>query len=293
MLDDLIHVLQLVSPSFLIIALGYLFALKFPHDPKPLLRLTMGILLPSFAFHHISGMNLEGGVLGSTFAAAWIVILIPGLLAWLVLRNRPLPGRGIYLPILFMNSVNLPFPIMQAAWGNEAIPLALMFFLASFIGVFTIGLFVVSVGSGWQQIFREPVVYVVLLALLMNTTHTPVPGAIREPVRILAGANVPMVLLILGIHLAQVKVTQLKWTWLVVGFRFTGGLLAGLVCVALLPLDDLARKVVLLESIMPCAVINVLVSGKYNASPDLVASAIFISTLMSLAVIPVALLILG
>ena len=293
MLHDLVHVIQLVSPSFLIIALGYLFARNVPHDPKFLVRLTMGILLPSFAFHHISGMNLEGSLLGGVFVAAWLIILLPGLLAWLVLRNRPLPGSGIYLPIMFMNSVNLPFPIMQAAYGNAAIPLGLMFFLAAFIGMFTVGLFVASAGRGWQQIFREPVVYVVLLALIVNATQTPVPGFIGEPVRILAGANIPMVLLILGIHLAQVKVTELRWTWLVVGFRFAGGLLAGLLCVALLPLDDLARKVVLLECIMPCAVINVLVSGKYNASPDLVASAILVSTLLSLIIIPAALLILG
>lgn len=293
MFDDLTRVLQLVSPSFLIIGLGYLFARSIPLDSKPLVRVTMGILLPSFAFHHISGMNLESGLLGGVFAAAWFIILIPGLLAWLVLRNRPLPGPGIYLPIMFMNSVNLPFPIMQAAWGNAAIPLGLMFFLASFIGVFTLGLFVVSAGNGWQQILREPIVYVVILALIVNGTHTPVPGFLHEPVRLLAGANIPMVLLILGVHLAQVKVTELRWTWLVVGFRFAGGLLAGVLCVTLLPLDELAHKVVLLECIMPCAAINILVSGKYNANPDLVASSIFVSTLMALVLIPGALLALG
>lgn len=293
MLNDLLHVLQLVSPSFLIIGLGFFFARRMPHDPKPLARLTMAVLLPSFAFHHISGMNLEGGLLGNVFLSAWIILLLPGLLAWLVLRRRKEIGRGVYLPIMFMNSVNLPFPILQAAYGNEAIPLALMFFLASFISVFTIGLSLVSAESGWKQFFKEPVVYVVALALLMNALHIPVPTVVREPVRILAGANIPMVLLILGIHLAQVKVTQLRLTWMVVGFRFTFGLLAGLLCVALLPLDDLARKVVLLESIMPCAVINILLSGKYNANPELVASAILVSTLLSLAIIPITLLVLG
>ncbi|MCF8720940.1 AEC family transporter [Nitrospina gracilis] len=293
MLDDLLHVLQLVSPSFLIIGLGFLFARQVPIDPKPLVRLTMALLLPCFAFHHISGMNLEGGLLGNVFLSAWIILLLPGFLAWLILRRRKEIGRGVYLPIMFMNSVNLPFPIMQAAYGDTAIPFGLMFFLASFVAVFTIGLFLVSSESGWQQIFKEPVVYLVALALAINTFGTPLPAFVREPVRILAGANIPMVLLILGMHLAQVKVTQLRLTWMVVGFRFSFGLLAGLLCVTILPLDDLARKVVLLESIMPCAVINILLSGKYNANPELVASSILVSTLLALAIIPATLLMLG
>ncbi|MGP0564522.1 MULTISPECIES: AEC family transporter [unclassified Nitrospina] len=293
MIDDLLHVLQLVSPSFLIIGLGFLFCRRVSMDPKPLVRLTMGVLLPCFAFHHISGMNLEGGLLGNVFLSAWIILLLPGLLAWILLRRRKEIGRGVYLPIMFMNSVNLPFPIMQAAYGDAAIPLGLMFFLASFIAVFTVGLFLVSAEGGALQFLKEPVVYLVALGLAVNAFQVPLPHFVREPVRILAGANIPMVLLILGMHLAQVRVTQLKLTWMVVGFRFTFGLLAGLLCTAILPLDDLAHKIVLLESIMPCAVINILLSGKYNANPDLVASSILVSTLLSLAIIPITLLALG
>lgn len=256
----------------------------------------MGILVPAFAWEHLYRMKLESSDLTDVLLSSIIVMLVPGLIAWVGFRVMGISQqRGVYLPIMFMNSVNLPFPILTAAYGEGAIPFALMFYLTAFLGIFTLGLIIVSGGKekGYFKIFREPVVYVVLFALLFNVGKVEVPEFINGSAHLLAQATIPMVLLALGIQLAQVKITELKLSFIAVAIRFVGGALAGIFCVWLFQLEGLAYKVVILEAVMPCAVITSLVAEKYRAQPEVVASTILISTLLSIIIIPCTLILLG
>ncbi len=295
MASTLIHVLQIVAPAFLIIALGFGFCRYIRNGYETLIKITMGILVPAFAWEHLYRMKLESGVITDVLLSSVIIMLVPGLIAWGVFRVMGISQRGIYLPIMFMNSVNLPFPILAAAYGEAAIPFALMFYLTAFVGIFTLGLIIVSGGKekGYFQIFREPVVYVVIVALLCNAGEVEVPEFINGSAHLLAQATIPMVLLALGIQLAQVKVTELKLSFIAVAIRFVGGALTGVFCVWLFQLEGLAYKVVVLESVMPCAVITSLVAEKYRAQPEIVASTILISTVISIIVIPCTLIFLG
>lgn len=295
MASTLIHVLQIVAPAFLIIALGYVCSRYIQNGIETLIKITMNVLVPAFAWEHLSRMQLESGVITEVLLSAIIIILFPGLLAWAIFRLMGISGRGVYLPIMFMNSVNLPFPILAAAYGEAAIPFALMFYVTAFLGIFTLGLVIVSGGKekGYFLVLREPVIYVVVLALLFNVTQTGVPEFIDRSAHLLAQATIPMVLLALGVQLAQVKITKIQLSFTAVAIRFLGGALAGMFCVWLFQLEGLSYKVVVLESIMPCAVITSLVAEKYRAQPDLVASTILISTLLSILVIPITLILLG
>lgn len=295
MASTLIHVLQIVAPAFFLIGLGYGCSRYIQNGNEALIKITMGILVPAFAWEHLYRMKLESSGLTDVLLSAIIVMLVPGLIAWIVFRAMGISRRGVYLPIMFMNSVNLPFPILAAAYGEGAIPLALMFYLTAFLGIFTLGLIIVSGGKekGYLKIFREPVVYVVFFALLFNAGGVEVPEFINGSAHMLAQATIPMVLLALGIQLAQVKITELKLSFIAVAIRFVGGALTGIFCVWLFQLEGLAYKVVILESVMPCAVITSLVAEKYRAQPEIVASTILISTLLAIIIIPCTLILLG
>lgn len=168
-----------------------------------------------------------------------------------------------------------------------------MFYLASILGVFTLGVLIASGGQGSFQVFKEPVIYVIALALWMKTQGIDIPPLLVQPISLLESATVPLVLLGLGMQLAHVRPTQLKLPLLAAVLRMGGGLIAGGFCVMVFPMDELARKVVLLISIMPSAVISSMVAGKYNADSELVSSTIFISTLLALVVIPATLWAIG
>ena len=290
MTENLIHVLTLVAPSFLIIAAGSFYSIVSKSDPDYLIQVTMKALVPAFAFHQILQMQIQIDVLSTVFLCAWCIMLGCGLLAFVIFRGLSLPIKGLYLPIMFMNTVNLPFPILLSAYGEKAIFFTLSFYLASILGVFTIGVLIVSSENSSYPVLKEPVIYVIATAFYLKYSDTHVPSVLTHTLDILQRATIPIILLALGMQLTQTRLTQIKESLIAAACRMVGGFLIGNLCVWAFHLEGLARKVVLFNSIMPGAVLTYMVAQRFNTDSDRVASMILISTLLSILLIPLILL---
>ncbi|QPJ66050.1 MAG: AEC family transporter [Candidatus Nitrohelix vancouverensis] len=290
MIENFYQTLGIVSPAFILIALGFLYNSIAKSDTQPFVRSSMNLLVPAFAFYHIIIMRVPVNLMSSIFLAAWIVILGSGLVAFLVFRVLKISNSGLYLPIMFMNTVNLPFPILMAAYGEKAVSLSLMFYLAGLLGAFTIGILIVSVKDASTGLFKEPVLYVLVLGFALKYYSIEIPELVMAPLKMLESATVPLVLITLGMQLSQVKITELRLPLIATLCRIGGGFLVGLACVYFLQLEGLPRVVVLFNSIMPSAVIGYLIAQKYDKDGGLVASTVLVSTLVSIFLIPLALI---
>jgi len=71
------------------------------------------------------------------------------------------------------------------------------------------------------------------------------------------------------------------------------GLLLAAGFVIMFGVSGVSRNVILLDSIMPPAVFNVILAQKYDADPDAVASAILIGTLLSVVTTPIFLMVIS
>ena len=69
-----------------------------------------------------------------------------------------------------------------------------------------------------------------------------------------------------------------------------GGLLLALLFVETFRVVGVERQVLLLGSVMPAAVANVVIAQRYGSNPSIVASAIVLGTLLSLVTIPAVIL---
>ena len=74
--------------------------------------------------------------------------------------------------------------------------------------------------------------------------------------------------------------------------RMGVGLLIGILCVDLFDITGIYRAVVIFDSVMPAAAMSSVLTAKYNNEVDLVASVVFVTTLMSLVIIPFLLYVL-
>ncbi|UCD85718.1 MAG: AEC family transporter, partial [Deltaproteobacteria bacterium] len=95
--------------------------------------------------------------------------------------------------------------------------------------------------------------------------------------------------LVLGYQLRQVQFRQLGLSAMFAIFRSGGGFLAGLLMVKIIGLTGTAAKVVILMSALPPAVLNSVLTKKYNRNPELVSSTILIGTLISVVTTPLIL----
>ncbi|MEK7312871.1 MAG: AEC family transporter, partial [Deltaproteobacteria bacterium] len=72
--------------------------------------------------------------------------------------------------------------------------------------------------------------------------------------------------------------------------RIGGGVSIAYLIVTFFAIQGLDAKIIILSSAMPSAVINFIISHRYNVHSDLVASTVVVSTLLSVVTTPLVLL---
>ena len=106
----------------------------------------------------------------------------------------------------------------------------------------------------------------------------------------LGAMAIPLMLLNLGLQLRALRLADVAHSLAAVALRMLGGFTAAWLFVGALGVTGVDRSVLLLMSVMPPAVINVVIAQRYDTDPALVASSIMLGTLASLVTIPLALL---
>lgn len=143
--------------------------------------------------------------------------------------------------------------------------------------------------GGLGAALRMPLVHACLAGLICSATGVVLPAVLLEPVAMVGELAVPLMLLTLGMSLRTLRVTHVRDALLTAGARSLLGFGAALLVVAVLGLSGTPRAVLLIESCLPPAVINVLFARNHGAAPEAVASAIVLGTLASLIVLPLVL----
>jgi predicted permease len=197
--------------------------------------------------------------------------------------------RGFYLPTMFMNSGNMALPLTLLAFGEEGLAYAVIYYVTVGILVYTLGIYIAKGEGGWKEVLRLPLLYSVVAGLYLNINHVELPQPIFNAIDILGEATIPMMLLSLGFRLKSIKLSYLSISLTGSVIRIFGGILVAYLIVSATDISDLAQKVILLSSAMPAAVINFVVTEKYHLQSDLVASIVFLSTILSIFSTPIIL----
>jgi predicted permease len=189
--------------------------------------------------------------------------------------------------VMFSNSGNYALPVALFAFGREALAYASVYFVASAVVTYTVGVGVAASGHGhvWRSlagIVRVPALWAVAAAGLIMATHTIVPLAVMRPITLLSEAAIPVMLLILGIQLERAAMPDRPAAvGVAVALSLLVGPLAGIGLTMLLGLTGLARQVAIVGASMPAAVITTVLALEFDLDPSFATGAVFLSTLLS------------
>ncbi len=279
-------VINVVFPVFAIIALGYLLARYKPLDIPTLSELVVQITSPCLVYASIAKREISGADWFIMGGSAVIIVFGTALLMGLYQRMMKLQARGLFLPAMFMNSGNMALPFALLAFGQPGFDKAIIFFITIALLQYSLGIFIAKGKGGLGEIFRLPLIYAAVAGVLSSTFQVHLPAFLLTPIEMIADVAIPLMILSLGIQLHSLRVGAVRHAAAGVVIRMGGGFLIALLFVYLTGVGGLSRRVIFLDAIMPPAVINVVLSQKYAADPDVVASAIVIGTLLSVAVTP-------
>jgi predicted permease len=282
-------VLNVVLPTFITIVIGYVLGKLVKIDMGGVVDLIFYVGLPALAFTSVLSHQIILIEAAQIFAADVIVTFGCGLMAWLIFRIKRERHAGLYLPVMFPNTVNIPFPIISLAYGDSGLFAATLYYIPNLILIYSLGIFIAA-GKGWREnllnMLKVPTMYTAIIALLLNLNRIGVPILIIRPLDFIGSMVTPAVVLTLGYSLSRIKVTAFFTTGIASLVRVGGGLAIGFLIVYIFQMTGVIRSVVILMSAMPGAVNTYLIAAKYKNEPELVASVVFVTTVISLILIP-------
>ena len=291
MREMITNVSGVIVPVLLCVLVGYALAkLKLPFENKVIGSLVSTVGYPTLVISHLAGQHIELGLFLDILAASLAVVACFGVIGFLILKLLRLPVRAFLSPMMLNNTGNIGLPVCALAFGDEGLALAMGFVVVVLVGMVTIGIWLPMGKLSFGDLFKQPVIYAVVLALLLMATDSRLPQPVDEAFNILGGLTIPLMLLTLGHTLATLDVGALWRGFALAVLHLLMAAAVALVLSDLFALQGVARGVFIVQCMMPVAVATYIWIERYD--PDeapAVAGFIMISTMLSILVLPLVL----
>ena len=279
-----------ILPIFLAAGLGAMFWRVFRPEIRSLARIAFYILSPCLVFSSLSANALPASEFWRLAGFTATTVLVAGALAWVVgrmLRLRRSMVAALMLTCMFVNGGNYGLSLNLFAFGEGAAARAVVYYVVSTLGVYSLGVFVASsgrvgAGSALKSVLKVPALYALALAGMLRWQGWDAPEWVQMPVDLLGGAAIPVMLLILGMQIAQApRSLQWRWVGLAAALRMLVMPVVAFGLASLYHLTGPARRAGIIETAMPSAVIVTVLALEYDLEPMLVTEAVVFTTLIS------------
>jgi predicted permease len=285
--DLLTNLAAILAPVFLISAIGFAWVKSGAgFDQVFVTNIIATLSAPSLVFSTLARMPVAGRDFATMASATFLCVVLFFVLGAAALRLCRLPIKVFLAPLAFPNIGNMGLPVCLFAFGTKGLALATVYFTVVTTLQFSLGPVLASGRFSFGPLLRAPVVYASLAALAVVALHLRVPPWLLNTTGLLGQISVPLMLMALGVALAQLRVHSLHRALVVSILRIGIGAIAGWAVGALFGFHGAFRGVLIIQSAMPAAVFNYLFARLYDNSPEEVAGVIMVSTLLSYLTLP-------
>ena len=283
------QIFNIVLPILAIVMLGYFYGRRHAPDMAAANKLNIEIFVPALIFDVLSGKEFDLGEYQLLAVGGVAVIFGSGLLAWPLARLLNYQFKTFVPPMMFNNSGNMGLPLALFAFGEAALPAAVVLFIIENTLHFSVGIKMLDNRSSIIGLLKTPLLIATFAGLVVAVMHIEVPEALAIPIEMVGQVSIPLMLFALGVRL--IHIDWRGWRIGVAGalFRPLSGILIALAMGTLFSLDDTQFAMLVVFGALPPAVLNYMLAERFDQEPEQVASIVMIGNLASLAVIPTVL----
>ena len=294
---------NVIVPVIIVAGAGFLFARLTHCETMPLTRLSFYILTPLLIFHSMLNRSV---LMADLVDVALFVLIVHGLLTLVGFLGVRWTGwdadtkTSAILSISFNNCGNYGLPVLLFAFGDAGFTLGVVYMVAHMVYQIVFGVGIASWRKGMKirdlllTILRVPWLYAFALAMVVRLLAFELPIALARPVELVAGAAIPVQLLLLGMALARVRIGSLlrqavpiSLTKLILPPLLAWGL------TTILGFEGLLRTVLILQASAPTAINALILSLQFERRSELTASVVLLTSLGGLGVTSLLLWLLG
>ncbi|MBD3641584.1 MAG: AEC family transporter [Marinobacter sp.] len=283
------QIISTMLPVFLITGCGALYGRYRTPDIRGLNVLTMELFMPLLVFAVLADQKAPMQEYAWLALAATVVVLGSGILLYPVAKALKLNLKTFLPPMMFNNSGNMGIPVLLLAFGDGALPAAIVLFIVEMLLHFTVGLYMLDPHSSIIQRLRLPIVFACIAGLVVNLSGITLPDALLESMNMLGEVAIPLMLFALGVRMLDIDFNDWKLGLLGAIACPASGLLLAWPLITFMDLPGLQVAALWVFAALPPAVLNYLVAEQYQQEPHTVASLVLLSNLGSLVVMPIVL----
>lgn len=293
--------LFVLVPVFGIFAIGYIGQKTLGFDIQTLSKMSLYLMSPFLAFDTFYTNKL-------TMDYVYLSIFVLGLCLILVLfvyflsfyHKYPNQDRcAMILSSAFMNNGNYGTPVVLLVFGTAGLDTAVVLMVLQQLIMSTIGMYYAAKGGSevggfkmvMARVIRMPVAYGALLGAILQLMRISIPKEVMTGVELVGNAAIPTIMIILGMQLALISFKHIEYRKISYSLllKLMVSPVIALGFTFILPMDDMTKQIMILVAAMPTAANTTLMAVQFNTRPEIVSSATFISTMLSIVTLPVLL----
>lgn len=252
-------------------------------------KINIDIFVPALIFSVLSGKTFEITEFTSLTAGAVFVVLVSGVLAWPVARIMGWNIKTFVPPVMFTNSGNMGLPLALFAFGEAALPAAVLLFIIENTLHFTVGFKMMDRQASLTGIFRLPMLLATIAGLMVSMINIEIPLVIARPLDMIGQVAIPLMLFSLGVRLITIDYSDWRIGAAAAIVTPLSGLILAMCYLALFDMPENQIPLFILFAALPPAVLNFMVAEKFNQEPERVASIVMMGNLASIVIIPIVL----
>lgn len=314
-MSDSIVVITKIAAMFLVMLLGYAARRRDRIDAGTtalLGALTADVCLPALTFTQllatVDAQRLAAGWIAPLFGAG--VLLLGQLLGKLLWRVFATPGQAptFVFSCATANWIYLPLPIVVALYGAAGVEALLLANVGSQLVLWSVGIATLRGGRLDREAMKKLVTNPGLLAALAgiaaalvlprgNAVSGPlshVGRAVLEAITLIGSLTIPLSLLVTGAQLGATRISarpsRASMGVVLVRLFISPAIVLVLSWIARragVTLPSPVTAIAILVAAMPVAVSTGILTAKYGQDTKLAAESIFLTTLGSVATVPV------
>ena len=285
----LLRIFSIVFPIFAIVAAGYLYARLKKPDITFANQLNMDVFIPALLFSVLSSRSFNIAAYQQIALAALVIIIGSGLLALPIAKLARVPVKTFVPPMMFTNSGNMGLPLAVFAFGEQALPAAVVLFIIENGLHFTLGTYIMDHRAHWLDVLRIPMVVATLAGIAFSLSGWVLPQPVNVTIEMLGQVSIPLLLFSLGVRLINVDIKDWRIGLLGAVVCPVSGLVIAWLLLQFMDLPPLQASLLLIFGALPPAVLNFIVAEKYRQEPSRVASIVMLGNLASFISIPIVL----
>ncbi|MDR2933640.1 MAG: AEC family transporter [Oscillospiraceae bacterium] len=296
-MQNFINMVNIQAVLFIYLAIG-VFARKMKiigsEALQSFINYIINIALPCMIFNSFALDMSRERLLSALFvlAVSFAICLLSWILGKLLYRRVPDDQRGIMqYGTLISNAGFAGLPLVEGAFGPEALFYASVFLIPSRIFMWSTGISLFTTASlrtKIKSVLLNPGIIAVVLGLFQMILQVPLHPILSKALLNIGNSTSSLSIIVVGAILAEVPIrTVLEKNVLILSFvRLI--LIPGIVLIVLKAMGTpllITASCVLLTG-MPCGSTTALLAQKYGANYQFASKCVFVSTVLSLITAP-------